>query len=66
MIRFIATPILSQDIKPGQLFSTAGPVYWEQSRDPLAIGEKVYIRTDAPTPEAERDQTLFVITIEED
>ncbi len=42
-----ATPIKGQDLKPGDLFSTAGQDYWDNP-DPGSVGEKVYIRTNNP------------------
>lgn len=65
MIEFIATPTLSQDIKPGQAFSTSGPSYWDTAAEHGTIGERVYLRTNSPTPPDQVDEALFVITTEE-
>ena len=60
--------VISQDIKPGELFSIAKMEHWdsvnERTGDRLPIGEKVYIRTNAPTPDSEKDQDLVRLTIE--
>jgi len=60
--------VISQDIKPGELFSVAKMEHWdsvnERVGDRLPIGEMVYIRTNAPTPDSERDQDLVLLTIE--
>ncbi len=58
------TSVKGAELKPGELFSTAGPEYWAVKRDPNAIGEKVYIRTDAPTPESQKDVVIYRIEIE--
>lgn len=57
-------PVKSKDLKPGDLFSTVGPLYWGQSFS--SIGEKVYIRTEhALYPEAnDADLTVYRLTIE--
>ena len=60
-IRFIATPIKAKDIQPWQSFSSAGPEYWDKP-NPGSVGEKVYIRTDAPCPKSDEDVTAFLIT----
>ena len=60
-----ATPIKSEDVKPGDLFSTEGPSYWDHY-DPQSIGEKVYIRTEAPCPEGDRGFVVHKIEIEEE
>jgi hypothetical protein len=66
-----ATPILSQDLKPGDLFSTYGPEYWQGDRflrtsyeKNQPIGERVYIRTEEDTPEDQYNIELYKITIE--
>lgn len=54
--------VRAEELKPGELFSTAGPAYWV-SRDPLALGERVYIRTDAPTPPDQAHDEVYRITV---
>jgi hypothetical protein len=70
-MRIIATPILSQDLKFGDMFSTYGPKYWQGDRfgklngeKNLPIGKRVYIRTETETPEDQYNIELFKITIE--
>ena len=60
-IRFTATQVKAKDVKPGQYFSSAGPEYWDNP-NPGSVGEKVYIRTDAPCPKGQEDEIVFLIT----
>lgn len=75
-MKIVATPIKSEALKPGDLFSTYGPEYWERDRfnrtDPfdtipitLPLGERVYIRTETPAPADQVGEDLFKITIEQ-
>ena len=53
------------DLKPGELFSTAGQAYWDTALDKGSVGEAVYIRTriDASRfPDA--NDTVYRVTIE--
>lgn len=59
----VATPVLAGQLKPGDLFSTAGPEYWLNERDLTAVGERVFIRTEAPTPEDQRMEVVYRIEI---
>lgn len=43
-----ATPIVGRDLKPGDLFSTVGPEYWDNFPNVFSVGERVYIRTNMP------------------
>ena len=62
MLKVKATPIFGKDLKPGDLFSTVGPDYWEDmNRD--SIGERVYIRTDTPCPKSQENEEIFLIEI---
>lgn len=64
-LKIKAVPCSTRDLKPGDLFSTAGPGYWEFF-DPLSIGEKVYIYTgltEAEAPEAGWDDQIYRIEI---
>lgn len=63
-MKVIATPVKSQDLKPGDLFSTAGPEYWDFFADKLGVGERVYIRTCTETPKDQYDENIYRITIE--
>lgn len=60
----LATPIKAGDLKPGDLFSNVGALYWNQVNTNLmqSIGEKVYIRTIEPCPEDQKDDEVHLIT----
>lgn len=45
-----AIKIMAKDLQPGDLFSTAGSEYWDNIKHNRSLGEKVYIRTDEPSP----------------
>lgn len=64
MIHFEATETTCDQVRPGEVFSTGGPEYWEHL-DPRAIGEKVYIRTNAPCPPHDVGQPIFTIEVKE-
>lgn len=54
-----AIAVRAEDLKPGDLFSTAGPEYWDFIDDRESLGEKAYIRTNTPTP---TDQKLIMVS----
>lgn len=61
-----AEKIVARDLQPGDLFSTAGPDYWDRiaDREQMSVGERVYIRTNAPTILApDGDIEVYKITI---
>lgn len=59
-----ATPIKAEDLKPGDLFSNCGQVAWDLFLvDKTAIAQKVYIRTDVPTPQDQKEVEVFKIEI---
>lgn len=62
-ILFRATPIKALALKPGDLFSIAGPEYWNHP-DPLGIAEKVWIRTQHPAPDEAFHSDYIVYKIE--
>ena len=64
-MKITATPITGKELKPGDLFSTAGQFYWDH-RDPASIGERVYLRTDAPCPRDQEDVVVHLVTVEVD
>lgn len=47
-----ATFVKADDLEPGDLFSIAGPDYWDDFEEKNSVGEKVYIRTMTPTIQA--------------
>lgn len=63
-MKVVATPIKAKDLKPGDLFSIAGPNYWRNIDKLKIIGEKVYIRTNNVEISGQEDVDLFCITIE--
>lgn len=63
-LRITATEVRAAELQPGDLFSTAGPEYWTARRPPGAVGEKVYIRTEAPCPRGEENEVVFRLDIE--
>lgn len=64
-MKLTATPILGKDLKPGDLFSTAGQYYWDHPA-PDSIGERVYIRTESPIPLHQEEVEVHRITVELD
>jgi len=65
-MRIKATRVRAEELKPGDLFSIAGPEWWDHHDElaPGAIGQKVYIRTEAPCPLDQKDDEVYRITIE--
>jgi len=67
MLQITATPVPAKELKPGDLFSTAGPLYWGSLKERASIGEKVYIRTDVPADrfcEDDPNAIVYRITLE--
>ncbi len=64
-VRIKATPTKARDLKPGDLFSIVGQATWDRLlQDPLAIGQRVYIRTNAPADVADdADEEVHKIEI---
>ncbi len=58
-----AEMILGKDLQPGDLFSTAGPEYWDYAMDRGSVGERVYIRTNAPCPASQGNEPIHRIAI---
>lgn len=65
-MKVIATKVKTQDLEPGDLFSTADQRYWTSAIKYKvgSVGETVYIRTNVPCPEDQMDQDIHRITIE--
>lgn len=63
-IRFRATETTCEKVEAGQAFSSAGPEYWDH---PTAgtIGERVFLRTDAPCPVGDIGTSIYIITVEQ-
>lgn len=62
----VAAPVKAKELKPGDLFSVIGPSYWEFIDGKESIGERVYIRTNAPTPLDQAEHQVYQIKIEEE
>jgi len=58
-----AEAVLSKELLPGDLFSTAGSEYWDTALDRASIGERAFIRTNAPCPADQEGVPIFRITI---
>jgi len=55
--------IKAKDLQPGDLFSTAHPLYWEHIDNRPSVGEKVYIRTNTLAPEDQKEDIVYKIRI---
>lgn len=67
MLRIIATPCLAEELKPGDLFSTRGPAYWDGFHDFYSCGEALYVRTGVPAHNfPDPDTVVFRITIQKE
>jgi len=62
-MEIIATETKAKNLKPGDLFSTANQLYWDNIENHNSIGEKVYIRTDKLCPEEENEIKIYKIAI---
>lgn len=58
-----AEPCRGKDLKPGDLFSTAGPGYWDHFAELPGVGQRVYIRTNSPVLSGDGDEPVYRITI---
>ena len=58
-----AEAMLGGELKAGDLFSTADQEYWDGALEGPSIGERVYIRTNSPTPPQEAKVAIFRIAI---
>lgn len=63
-MRIKAIKIKGKDLKAGDLFSTASPLYWKYHKNNHSIGEKVYIRTEEPCPKNQENEEIYKIVIE--
>jgi len=64
-MRITATRVKGKELKPGDLFSTAGPLYWENIDSEPSIGEKVYIRTNRPLRPDQEDEEMYRVEVKE-
>lgn len=64
-MKFKAIPVKGKDLKPGDLFSMAGPWHWDSAaHNDMIVGEKVYIRTEAPCLIKDLELDLYRIEID--
>jgi len=64
-MRIQATKIKAEDLKAGDLFSTAGSDYWDDAWElSTSVGEKVYIRTPRPCPPGQWNIVVYRIQVE--
>lgn len=68
-MRFKVTEVKGKDLKPGDLFSNVGKLYWsekniKQHDEMGAIGQKVYIRTETPLNKEQQEEVVYKIEIE--
>jgi len=65
-VKIVAIKVKAGDLEPGDLFSTGGQNYWDGVMQDIedVVGERVYIRTDAPCPEDQADEDIYLIVIE--
>lgn len=64
-MKFKVTELKGKELKPGDLFSTIGKLYWSEKNimQHLSIGEKVYIRTDNPLPKDQLEEKIYKIEV---
>ena len=66
-MKIVAVRCSGRNLKPGNLFSTVGPEYWDHIADRRSIGEKVWIRTDTPASDApDEDILVYRIIVSQD
>ena len=64
-VKITAELVTARDLQPGELFSIAGPSYWNTAMSKDSIGECVYVRTNAdPNHASDANSTVYRITIE--
>ena len=66
-MKITAIKVKTQDLKEGDLFSNVGQDYWDLATGPgtCPVGERVYIRTNAPCPKDQVDEDIYRVTIEQ-
>lgn len=63
-LKFKCELVKGSELKPGDLFSNVGDEYWNDLRGIESIGERVYIRTEAPASWADdEDARVYRITV---
>jgi len=65
MVTIKATKCRGDELQPGDLFSTAGPGYWDQFPSRDSVGERVYIRTNVPSCEfVDGDASIYRVEVQ--
>lgn len=62
-----AEPCTGRDLKPGDLFSTVGPEYWDAFSARDSLGERCYIRTEQSLNERnsqDADRLIYRLTVD--
>jgi len=68
-MKIIAKKVKCRHLMPGDLFSTYDQEMWdsllahENEEGRVALGQKVYIRTDAPCPDDQKEFDIYRIRI---
>ena len=66
-MRVKAEKVTGRDLKPGDLFSTAGQDYWDIAMNQGSVGERLYVRTKIDADRFDdADEPIYRITIERD
>jgi len=63
-MKVTAIKVKGKDLLPGDLFSRAGPYYWDYIDQKFTVGEQVYIRTNTPCPVDQEEEEIYKIEIE--
>jgi len=64
-VKIKAELMTARDLQPGDLFSVAGPSYWDTAMDKGSVGEAVYIRTHTDAKRSpDPNNVIYRITIE--
>jgi hypothetical protein len=62
-MKFKAIKVKGKDLMPGDLFSELDEDFWDNDIPAWAVGEKVYVRTDAPMPREDMNEDIYRIEL---
>ena len=62
-MKILAEEMLAKNLKPGDLFSSIGSTHWDNIEIYHSLGERVYIRTDEPSPKEQENEKIYKIII---
>lgn len=65
MVRIVVTPVNSEDLQHGDLYSTHDQEWWD-NRDSTSIGHFVVLRNSNPFPAGYEGRTSYKVTVEPD